>query len=119
MNNTRQTKIFIGGMMLIATGTAAYAGFESHTPHTLFAIAVLALAAATSRMKVRIARYQRQYSVNLPFLLTAVVNLQRSRSGIDHLRFNRSPMLAAEGCKIQPAADDVQPEHDRVCQFTG
>jgi hypothetical protein len=80
MNNTRQTRIFIGGMMLIATGTAGYAGFESHTPHTLFAIAVLALAAATSRMKVKLPGINGNMSVNLPFLLTAVVNLSAAEA---------------------------------------
>jgi hypothetical protein len=73
--NTRQTKTFIGAMMLIGLGTAGYASFASHAPHTYFALAVLALAAATSRMKVKLPGMNGNMSVNLPFLLTAVVNL--------------------------------------------
>lgn len=75
MNHTRQTKAFIGIMMLIGLGTAAYAGFASHTPHTYVALAVLALAAASSRMKVKLPGVNGNMSVNLPFLLTAAVNL--------------------------------------------
>ena len=75
MNNTRQTKTFIGAMMLISLSTATYAGFASHAPHTYVAIAVLALAAASSRMKVKLPGINGNMSVNLPFLLTAAVNL--------------------------------------------
>jgi len=75
MNNTRQTKTFIGAMMLVGLSTAAYAGFASHSPHTYVALAVLALAAASSRMKVKLPGIDGNMSVNLPFLLTAAVNL--------------------------------------------
>src|SRR5215469_5217340 len=73
--NTRHTKAFIGAMMLIGFGTAAYAGLASHAPHTYVALAVLALAAASSRMKVKLPGINGNMSVNLPFLLTAAVNL--------------------------------------------
>ena len=72
---TRHTKMFIGAMMLIALGTATFAGFASHTPNAYFALGVLALAAATSRMKVKLPGINGNMSVNLPFLLTAAVNL--------------------------------------------
>jgi hypothetical protein len=75
MNNTRRIKIFIGAMMLASVITAGYAGFESHALHTYFALAVLVLAAVTSRMKVKLPGINGNMSVNLPFLLTAVVNL--------------------------------------------
>jgi hypothetical protein len=75
MNNTRKTKIFIGAMMLIGLGTAGYAAFASHAPHGYFAVAVLALAAASSRMKVKLPGINGTMSVNLPFLLTAAINL--------------------------------------------
>jgi len=71
----RHTKTFIGAMMLTGLGTAAFAGFKSHTPHAYFALGILALAAATSRMKVKLPGINGNMSVNLPFLLTAVVNL--------------------------------------------
>src|SRR6201982_2977874 len=73
--NTRHTKTFIGAMMLIGFGTARDATLASHTLHTYFALAVLALAAVTSRMKVKLPGINGNMSVNLPFLLTAVVSL--------------------------------------------
>jgi hypothetical protein len=82
MNNTRQTKTFIGAMMLIGLGTAGYAGFASHTPRAYFALAVLALAAVTSRMKVKLPGINGTMSVNLPFLLTAAVSLSAVEAAV-------------------------------------
>jgi len=65
----------IVGMMLAAVSLAAYAGIASHKLHPYFALAVLALAAVTSRMKVSLPGINGNMSVNLPFLLTAAVNL--------------------------------------------
>jgi hypothetical protein len=67
-------------MMLAAVSTAVYAGYASHTLHTYFALAVLALAAVTSRMKVKLPGINGNMSVNLPFLLTAVVNLSSAEA---------------------------------------
>jgi hypothetical protein len=80
MNNTRQIKAFIGTMMLAAAVAAGYASFVSHTLHVPFALAVLALAAATSRLKVKLPGINGNMSVNLPFLLTAVVNLSAAEA---------------------------------------
>jgi hypothetical protein len=62
-------------MIMIGLSAAAYAGATSHAWHGYFAIAVLALAAATSRMKVKLPGVNGNMSMNLPFLLTAAVNL--------------------------------------------
>jgi len=75
MKNTRQTKTFIGTMLLAAIAGTAYASLASHTLHASYALAILALAAATSRMKVKLPGIDGSMSVNLPFLLMAVVNL--------------------------------------------
>src|SRR5579864_9206842 len=80
MNNTRRTKTFIGAMMLAAASAAGYAIFANHALHIYFALAVLALAAATSRMKVKLPGINGNMSVNLPFLLTAVVNLSAAEA---------------------------------------
>ncbi len=80
MNNTRRIKTFIGAMMLAAVSAAGYAGFASHTLHMYFALAVLVLAAVTSRMKVKLPGINGNMSVNLPFLLTAVVNLSAAEA---------------------------------------
>jgi hypothetical protein len=73
--NTRLTKTFIGAMTLAAIAGTAYASLASHALHPAFALAVLALAAATSRMKIKLPGIDGNMSVNLPFLLMAVVNL--------------------------------------------
>src|ERR1039457_241150 len=73
--NTRLTQTFIGVMVLAALRSTVYGGLVSHTLHSFYALAVLALAAATSRMKVKLPGIEGNMSVNLPFLLMAVVNL--------------------------------------------
>jgi hypothetical protein len=80
MNNTRQIKIFIGAMMLAATIAAGYASFASHTVHTYLALAVLTLAVASSRMKVKLPGINGNMSVNLPFVITAVVSLSAAEA---------------------------------------
>ena len=75
MNRTRLTQTFIAVMVLAAIASTAYASLASHTLHTSYALAVLALAAATSRMKIKLPGINGNMSVNLPFLLMAVVNL--------------------------------------------
>jgi len=73
--NTRLTQTFIGVMVLAALASTVYASLTSHTLHSSYALAILALAAATSRMKIKLPGIDGNMSVNLPFLLMAVVNL--------------------------------------------
>ena len=80
MNNTRRIKTFIGAMMLAAAASAGYASVMNHGLHTYFALAVLVLAAVTSRMKVKLPGINGNMSVNLPFLLTAIVNLSAAEA---------------------------------------
>ena len=75
MKNTRLTQTCIALMALAAAATTLYATLASHNLHTAYALALLALAAATSRMKVKLPGIDGNMSVNLPFLLMAVVNL--------------------------------------------
>lgn len=75
MTNTRNVTKFIAAMLVVGFGTAAYAGYASHSMHTTLALAILALAAATSKMKVKLPGVDGNMSVNLPFLLTAAVTL--------------------------------------------
>jgi hypothetical protein len=80
LNNTRRIKTFIAAMMLAAAITAGYATFESHALHLYFALAVLVLAAMTSRMKVKLPGINGNMSMNLPFLLTAVISLSSAEA---------------------------------------
>jgi hypothetical protein len=73
--NPRLTQTFIGVMVLAAIASTVHAGLASHTLHMSYALALLALAAATSRMRVKLPGIDGNMSVNLPFLLMAVVNL--------------------------------------------
>jgi len=75
MNETRHVKTLIATMILSAVTAAVYAGSSSHAIHPYLAAEVLALAAITSRMKVKLPGVNGNMSVNLPFLLIAVVNL--------------------------------------------
>jgi hypothetical protein len=75
MKRTRLTQMFIAVMAAAAVASSVYAGLASHTLHTFYALGLLALAAATSRMKVKLPGIDGNMSVNLPFLLMAVVSL--------------------------------------------
>jgi hypothetical protein len=78
--NTRLTKTFIGVMVVAAIAATLFAGLRSHTLHPSYALAVLALAAVTSRMKIKLPGIDGNMSMNLPFLLIAVVNLSALES---------------------------------------
>jgi len=73
--NTRHTQVFIGLMFAAAVAGTAWAGWNSHALHGYYALALLALSAVTSRMKVKLPGIDGNMSVNLPFVLTAVVSL--------------------------------------------
>ena len=70
-------------------------------------------------MKVKLPGINGNMSVNLPFLLTAMVNLSAAEAVADHLRLHCGAVLAAEGREVQPATDGVQPQHDGLCQLPG
>jgi hypothetical protein len=80
MNHTWQIKIFISAMMLAGAATAGYAALMNHALHLSYAVAVLVFAAVTSRMKVKLPGINGSMSVNLPFLLTAVINLSATEA---------------------------------------
>jgi len=73
--NPRLTQTFIGAMVLAATISAIYAGSGSLIHPSFYALGLLALAAATSRMKVKLPGIEGNMSVSLPFLLMAVISL--------------------------------------------
>ena len=102
MNNTRRIKILIGAMMLAAAITAGYATFVSHTLHTYFALAVLVLAAVTSRMKVKLPGINGNMSVNLPFLLTAVVSLSAAEAVVITCISTAVQCWPRKGAKFNP-----------------
>jgi hypothetical protein len=80
MNHTRQTQNCIGLMVAAAVTVAAYSVTHSHSLHLYFALTVLVFAAITSRMKVKLPGINGNMSVNLPFLLVAIVNLSAAEA---------------------------------------
>jgi hypothetical protein len=80
MNRTRLTQMFIAVMGVAAMASAGYASLASHTMHASYALAVLVLAATTSRLKVKLPGIDSSMSVNLPFLLMAVVSLSAAEA---------------------------------------
>jgi hypothetical protein len=80
MKHTRLTQMFIAAMTVAAIASTAYAGLASHTLHLYYAVAVLGIAAVTSRMKVKLPGIDGNMSVNLPFLLVAVVSLSAAEA---------------------------------------
>lgn len=73
--NTRLANAFIGVMVGGATATFAYAISHAQTWHPYQALMLLVIAVLTSRMKVALPGLTGTMSVNLPFLLLAVVEL--------------------------------------------
>ncbi len=79
-HNARQVQTFIGATVLAAIGSTGYACLTSHLLHPQYALALLALAAVTSRMKIKLPGIDGNMSVNMPFLLLAVANLSAAEA---------------------------------------
>jgi hypothetical protein len=80
VNSTRQMRTFIGAMVVAGASATAYVTLHGHLWHPYFSLTVLVLAAVTSRMKVKLPGIDSNMSVNLPFLLTAIVNLSAAEA---------------------------------------
>jgi len=74
-NHTRHANTLAGLMTIAAVGTTLYAAAARQAWQPLEGLTLLALAAATSRMKVKLPGLNGTMSVNLPFLLYAAVHL--------------------------------------------
>lgn len=100
--NPRLTQIFIGSMVLAAVASGTYAGLHSHTLHLIQAAALLVLAAATSRMKVKLPGITGNMSVNLPFLLIAAVSLSAVEATTIACLSTALQSLPKPGNKLKP-----------------
>jgi len=103
MNHTQRTNAFIACMTAAAIGSTAYAGIHSHELHLPLALAVLGLAAATSRMKVKLPGLNGNMSVNLPFLLTAIVSLSAAEAVLITCLSTVAQCWPAKAKKFKPA----------------
>jgi hypothetical protein len=102
MNDTRRTKIFIVAMTLAALSTAAYAGLVDHAFHAYLAAAILTSALATSRMKVKLPGINSNMSVNLPFLLAAIVALSAAEASTIALISTAAQCWPRRHAKLNP-----------------
>ncbi len=80
MTYTRLTKAFIGIMAFAAAGMIGDAIVQGQSWHPGLTTALLLAAVATSRMKVTLPGVTGSMSVNLPFLLIAVIMLSGTES---------------------------------------
>jgi hypothetical protein len=92
-------------MIVAGIGSTIWAGVNSHTLHLQYALAVGALAAVTSRMTVKFPGINGTMSVNMPFLLIAVVNLSALEAVAICLRLYPGAVLAETRRQIQARAD--------------
>ena len=79
-HNSRRAQTFIGLMIAAGIASTIWASANNHGLHLSYALAVAALAAATSRMKVKLPGINGTMSVNMPFFLIAVVNLSAAEA---------------------------------------
>src|ERR1700681_464760 len=100
--NTRLTQTFIGLMAVAAIAGSVYASLSSHTLHTSYSLAILVLAAVTSRMKIKLPGVDGNMSVNLPFLLTAVVSLSAAEAVVITLVSTLVQCWPRKNAKINP-----------------
>lgn len=75
MTLPKQARALIGLMALAALAATAYAGHSMQSLHDYRFWELLLLASATARLKVKLPSLTGNMSVNLPFLLVAVVKL--------------------------------------------
>jgi hypothetical protein len=105
MKLTQPAKIFIG---LMALGTLAIlatsmnAAVHAQSWHPAAAFTLLAVALATSRMKVKLPGIAGNMSVNLPFLLLAVVMLNRVEAILIACAAAVAQTLPKAGTKFKP-----------------
>jgi hypothetical protein len=78
--NSRRTHAFIGLMFAAGIAGAVWAGVHGHALHPTHALALLVFAAITARMKVKLPGVDGNMSVNMPFLLMAVVSLSAAET---------------------------------------
>ena len=80
VDHTQSIRTFVAATTLAAAAAAGFASFGSHTLHPYLGLAILTLSAVTSRMKVKLPGIDGNMSVNLPFLLTAIVSLSSAEA---------------------------------------
>ena len=102
MQYTRLTKAFIGFMVMAAAAAIANAVLHGHSWHPYLALTLLAVAMATSRMKVTIPGINGSMSMNLPFLILSVITLSATESILIACASSAIQTLPKDGSKLKP-----------------
>jgi len=102
MQYTRLTKAFIGFMVLAGAATIVNAARQGGPWHPYLGLTLLAIATATSRMKVTIPGINGNMSVNLPFLMLAVTKLSATESILIACAASIVQTVPTGGSKLKP-----------------
>lgn len=102
MTYTRLAKTFIGCMVLAAAAAIATTAMHGQNWHPFLALTLLTVAAATSRMKVKIPGCDGSMSVNLPFLLLSVAALSAAESIVIACVSTALQSLPKKGGNLKP-----------------
>lgn len=103
MKLTQPAKTFIGLMALAAFATSANAAVHAQTWHPAAALTLLAVALVTSRMKAKLPGIDGSMSVNLPFLLLAVVTLNSTEAIFVACAATVAQTVPTPGTRLKPA----------------
>ncbi len=102
MQYTWLTKTFIGFMVFAAAATIGDAILHGRGWHPYLALTLALAAMATSRMKVIIPGINGNMSVNLPFLMLAVITLSATESILIACASTVIQTLPRDGSKLKP-----------------
>ncbi|HUM06424.1 MAG TPA: hypothetical protein VLT90_13245 [Terriglobales bacterium] len=102
MQYTRLTKAFIALMAIAAAAMIANAAIRGQSWHPYLALTLLAIAMATSRMKVTIPGINGNMSVNLPFLMLSIILLSATESILIACASSIIQTLPKDGTRLKP-----------------
>lgn len=102
MQLTRLTKAFIALMVVAAVGAIGNAIAHTQKWHPYLAFTLLAIAIATSRMKIKLPGVSGNMSVNLPFLMLSVITLSATEAVVIACASSIIQSLPKDGSKLKP-----------------
>jgi hypothetical protein len=102
MTITRSAKIFIAIMDLAALAMVAVMAAHGQAWHPYPALTLLAVSLGTSRMKVKLPGLEGNMSVNLPFLLLAVIAMNSMEAILIACAATMVQSLPKKGDKLKP-----------------
>lgn len=102
-SNSRLAQMFIGLMVMVGLGVMGYAVVNSHPWHHYQFATLLAIALLAARLKVKLPGLNGNMSVNLPFILIALVQLSPAEALIIACASALVQCLPRAGAKLKPS----------------